>query len=108
GDAGAEAPVLRRAAGDGGREQAGPRSADPANGGPLARRDALAGDAELATHAVRDSPPAVGPVLTLRFEPGRREHADYGQERRREDLYGPTVPPDDGASQPAHLHFGTW
>ena len=47
-------------------------------------------------------------VLSVGFVARRREHADHGGLRRRQNLHGDAVPADDGKTETADLDSGAW
>ena len=69
----------------------------------VARRDALARNTEFTADASWDSLPATAAFLAVRCEPRRRQHAHHGENRRRQNVYGPALSAHDGAREPADL-----
>ena len=72
----------------------------------LPTRSSLARHPTLTVNALRDAAAAVDSLLALRPLARGRQHADHGEERRREDLHGPDVPAHAGAGQSPHFHPG--
>ena len=102
GDAGAEADLYRDASRDGGRDKAGTGVPDAACGRPVAGRSPVARFGVIGD-PTRNPIPADGAVFPVRCEPGRRQHADHGEERRRQDLHGAIVAAHAGPDGHADL-----